>query len=140
MSLEELREVFVQRLLNPVRFDLYGKLYTLVSRLQQNQVVCELWIDGSFVTNKPEPDDIDLSVMIDVADYEKLTEPALQLLDDLVYVEAKYLDVLDAFVCIVHEEGDPRRSEDDPVEYAELWGIEHNKNYLKGFVAVRVTP
>lgn len=102
--------------------------------------MCELWIDGSFVTDKPEPEDIDLSVMIDVLDYDELSDAALQLLDDLIFVEEKYLGVLDTFVCIVHRVGDPRRSEDDPDEYAELWGIEHSKNYLKGYAAVKVMP
>lgn len=47
------------------REQLYLKAEGLIQRLLVLRVPCRVFIDGSFLTKKPEPDDIDLVVSID---------------------------------------------------------------------------
>lgn len=135
-----LREQFVRPFNNDRRRQLFFNLTTLLSKLNEYAVACEVWIDGSFLTQKPEPNDIDLSVMVDVDVYDVLSDEGKLLLDELSFPPEKYLGCVDGFVCIVYPIGDPRRRDDPPEDWAKQWAIEHNERYLKGFVVLRVEP
>ena len=55
------------------RAKLFKSLESLVSELDNEAASCELWIDGSFLTKKAEPEDIDLTIVIDEAELNSLS-------------------------------------------------------------------
>jgi hypothetical protein len=120
------------------RFDLYLALNSLVAELTRCGVLCEIWFDGSFVTRKQEPNDIDLSIMIHFENYDKLGEEGKELLDKITFPDVKYLECLDCFLCIIYPKGDPRRLDDPPEDWSRMWSFEHNERYLKGFGIMQV--
>jgi len=58
----------------------------------------EIWVDGSYTTQKPEPDDIDILLVIDYAALMKIPEEQLKTVSPLLnrgFVKANYdIDVL----------------------------------------------
>ena len=66
MSLSEVRQLCVDRFpLSASRADLMAGLETVVSRLVTAGIVGDLWIDGSFITEKINPKDTDILLHID---------------------------------------------------------------------------
>lgn len=64
MSLDRLGDLVVAPFRRPARrFHLLNRFRALVSVLREMEVPIELWLDGSFVTCKPEPEDIDVVVL-----------------------------------------------------------------------------
>jgi hypothetical protein len=57
------------------------RLRTLVSRLSGEGIEGDLWIDGSFVTEKIEPRDIDIALEVSEAFLSKATPSQSALLD-----------------------------------------------------------
>ena len=137
-TLEELRKLCVHDINSIQRHNLFAALHTLVTRLTRLEVACELWVDGSYLTEKFEPEDIDLCVVVHHAIYENLSSEAKLLLDDVANPECKYLGCLDAYVCVDYPADHPFRAIDPVEEYAEQWSIEHNERHLKGFARVKV--
>lgn len=140
LTIEEVRFRLAPTGADEVRTTMYLSLYTLYKRLLDSGVKCEMWIDGSYVTKKPSPDDIDLSVMLHEDEYREASDAAKRLLDDITYSEDRYLGCLDAFVCIFGDKGAEDYELDDPLDWAQLWGKDHSERYLKGFVIVEVCP
>jgi hypothetical protein len=56
---------------------LMGKLERFIDQLRRDVVVCDLWIDGSFISEKIDPEDIDLTFVVHGDVYDQLT-PDLQ--------------------------------------------------------------
>ena len=138
VDLSRIRNEFVEPFNNLRRFNLFGALNSLVRNLERLSIRCELWIDGSFLTEKIEPDDIDLSIMIEAEDFDRLDEEAKEFLEQIEYSDEKYLGCLDSFLCIVYPKGDPRRKDDPPEDWARQWSLERNERYLKGFAVMRI--
>jgi len=55
------------------RLQLIAGLRAFVSALKQMELTFEIWIDGSFTTSKPDPNDIDLVIFADDAAVDELT-------------------------------------------------------------------
>ena len=65
MTLERLRDLTVAPLsASQRRTTLFSALDALVTNLILLSIPCELWINGSFLTEKLEPDDIELWFVI----------------------------------------------------------------------------
>lgn len=138
LSLNELRSLCVRPGCDTRRFDVYAALYGLLKRLERLGVVCEAWVDGSFVTAKGVPEDVDVSIMVENDVYTGLSSEAKEFLQELSSLEDKYERYVDPYVCIIHPKGTVERSIDPPEDYAQLWGKEHNERHLKGFVVLEV--
>lgn len=65
LSMSDLETLCCRQVSSPRRQMLFDNLSIFISILQRLGVTGEIWIDGSFLTEKPEPDDIDLVVVID---------------------------------------------------------------------------
>ncbi|MDB5665255.1 hypothetical protein, partial [Cypionkella sp.] len=137
LDLDTIRELLVSPFKSTRRFDLYSALFALSKELNTCNVRCELWLDGSFITQKPEPDDIDLSIMVDANEFDILEENGKALLEKIQFSDEKYLGCLDSYLCIIYPKGDPRRKDDPPEDWAKQWSLEHNERYLKGFGVMR---
>lgn len=62
-TLGELWELCVERFTErSTRFLLMRRLQQVVHALEDEHIPAEIWVDGSFLTQKPEPNDVDIVV------------------------------------------------------------------------------
>lgn len=62
---------------------LWANLMEVVDRLAQVGLKCDIWLDGSFLTEKIDPDDVDFVVDVPAGQYDKLTFAQESILSDL---------------------------------------------------------
>ena len=75
-SIEEIESVFGRFQSSDCRMNLTKKLKAYVDELKKNGIGVELIIDGSYVTNKEEPGDIDLILVLSEGfDYAAAVKP-----------------------------------------------------------------
>lgn len=118
------------------RAGLFAALEQLSQRLQRADIRCEIWLDGSFITQKVNPADVDLSVRVDLDVVEQLSVEQDLLLQD---VAAGTIPSLDSYVFVAYPVGHPRRStpEDRWPYWAEWWGVDR-AGWLKGTAVLRL--
>jgi hypothetical protein len=119
-------------------------LEKFVSAFIQANLPCEMLIDGSFLTENPSPDDVDVAVELDLEISHSLTPSQ----DRLVYAvnEENYIDGIDGFVYVRYPLGHEFYGCDrvlggflDPgVSWAELYQMQHSGSWLKGVAVHRV--
>ncbi|MHA6685360.1 DUF6932 family protein [Mesorhizobium sp. A556] len=120
------------------REQLYLGLEELVQRFLRVKIPCEFWIDGSFLTEKEEPSDIDVSIFIDLDVREQLTpeqEDLIEKANDIGYING-----VDSFVFVVYPRGhDLFHTElDEGHDWGRQYGLENSEFWLKGFVVMRL--
>lgn len=139
MSLSELKALTVTAFPSSTeRPRMFAELERLAGDIEARQLVGELWVDGSFLTQKisPEPDDIDVSFMIDIANLEDRDPDAKQFVMHTLNAGKQYSHLLDTYICISFPRGDPRRGQYTPDYWAQKWGVGWD-DYLKGFAVVK---
>lgn len=117
---------------------LYCNYIQLLEQLKQinHQVYCfsEVWIDGSFTTEKPEPDDIDILLVLDFNALNSLPETLKPLVSTLLnreYVKLNYnIDVL------LLPENHPEMDYQERRSYWRGWFGFDRKENPKGLVRV----
>jgi hypothetical protein len=62
---------------------LWPHMLWLVAQLRARWLPCTLWVDGSFMTEKIDPDDIDLVLEFDIRALSNVTPDQRQFLEDL---------------------------------------------------------
>lgn len=73
MTLSDLKSVFVDPFENVARREnLLNRFEAFITRLKDVPINMEVWIDGSFATKKEHPGDIDLVVVYDPEEVNKL--------------------------------------------------------------------
>jgi hypothetical protein len=92
-------------------------------------------LDGSFLTEKPNPDDADVKVYIDVDAHDNLTDEQHALCIEMN--EKDYILGVDSTVFVTY----PRGHECfgcalDPRNQGEDYGIEHSETWLKGYIVL----
>ena len=68
---------------NDQRKQLINRLNAYISEFLYLNLNAELWIDGSFTTHKPEPQDIDVVFLLDESEINGLDEKKQKLFKDL---------------------------------------------------------
>jgi hypothetical protein len=137
-SIGDLRKLCVEGFGNKARRELlFSELERLVAYLLQSQLICELWVDGSFVCTKDEPDDIDLSVAFMVSDMELLPDAVTKDLIARLNGGRKFSGLLDTYLCPRFPKDDPRRQADNEDYWSDKWG-KGRDNWLKGFAVVGI--
>lgn len=116
---------------------IFAEFERLVAFLTSAKVCCELRTDGSFLTEKNDPDDIDLSFSA-WADHLDTLDPNLRnfLFRNLNGNKA-YSPVLDTYICVRFSRDDPRRAADKTDYWAQKWGVGWD-SYLKGYAAIKL--
>lgn len=89
-TLKEIRERFCSIDDKEIRCTLFKKLESYVKELKKYNIPCELIVDGSFVTNKIEPSDIDLLIAVPFDWEPKECENDCFMLINDDYVKIKY--------------------------------------------------
>ncbi len=120
------------------RSHLFLHLEQLVQDLLLREIRCELWIDGSFLTEKPEPSDIDVIVKFDYDVTLNFTSEQQEFVAKLE--EGSYNERIDSFTFTQiprgHQEFD--EGEIDRTGWAKLLNVEHGGYWLKGVAVIRL--
>lgn len=142
LTLEAFEALTVQRFSGAVpRRNLYYKVEELVQQFLVAGIPCEFWIDGSFVTEKPEPDDVDIAIKIMDDVTSNLSDNQRHLVYEISGKDV-YIQGLDIFVFtgywIGHEfygtdvdDGHSRTTQ----TYGQLYGKDMD-DWLKGIVVL----
>ncbi len=70
MRVEELERIAVQRFPNSVtRGRIMENLTSIIQLINQKSIPGDIWIDGSFLTEKLNPDDVDLILIVSETNY-----------------------------------------------------------------------
>ena len=108
-----------------------------MAKYEAEGIPCDIWVDGSFVSSRLEPNDIDLLVQIDADVAERLNEDQMLLIDN---TDMGAYDGLDSFVDTVYPRGHELadKLEDDDRSWGKLFGVGHDDRLLKGIAILRV--
>lgn len=116
---------------------LFQELSRLHSDLEAANVVCELWIDGSFLTEKIDPNDIDLTFSCFASDFDNLDQVLRNDIMTILNGGKQYSKQLDTYICFRFLRTDPRSMADNTNYWSEKWGIGWD-DYLTGFVVIKL--
>jgi hypothetical protein len=136
MTLAQLERMCVHSFnYRPSREALFVNLERFVQDFLLAKLPCEIWVDGSFLTEKPDPQDVDVVAILDAEVAEALT-PAQRVLVDTAN-EPDYLPGIDSFVDTLYPHGHPMIVDDDRT-WGEQYGLENGDQWLKGFAVLRL--
>lgn len=136
MSIPELRSLCVDSFpSSKTRVDIMHGLAKVVSALEEAELFGELWIDGSFLTEKVDPRDVDLSLRISSEAYEHGTEKQRAAID---WVSSNLRSQLkcDSYVFMEYAADDPLfwHGEYMYSYWMRQWGFSRDERTMKGFV------
>ncbi len=99
---------------------------------------CEVWIDGSFLTEEENPADVDFSFHVDVSVMSVPTDEMRFILDR--FDDGACPGALDGFVCTSYPRGHERFGTqlDGATEWAEHWGVSYDSKWCKGIAVLRL--
>lgn len=81
ISLSELKKLTVEAFpLSTRRNAIFNGLETIISALNRLAIPAEVWVDGSFLTKKIDPEDCDLVVRLDAGFVESCSDEQYQIL------------------------------------------------------------
>lgn len=118
---------------------LFLHLEQVVQELLTAGIACEVWIDGSFLTEKDEPNDLDVTIILDADVPDILNEIQLGLIQTLQ--EGQFSERVDSFVFVKKLRDDPDFGDElaDPAySWGEQYGLECGEAWLKGFAVLRL--
>ena len=144
MSLEQLQRLCVRNYGDAggsiswqTRFQLFTSLEQLVQALLVARIRCDVFVNGSFLTKKAVPGDVDVIVTVEKAIYETLSDEQMQVFDSINdNAFAPNVDGL-AFVAYPREHEHHGFGLDGSVQI-EGYGVEHSGEWLKGFAVLRL--
>ncbi|MBW5437444.1 hypothetical protein FXB41_22610 [Bradyrhizobium canariense] len=138
IGLDEFKALAVARFSTSVRRPLmFTELERLVADLIALNLTCELWVDGSFLTEKPEPDDIDLTFAAWAQSFDLVHPAVQQVVINSLNGGNKYSPLLHTFICFRFLREDPRRAADKTDYWTEKWGVGWD-DHLKGYVVLKL--
>jgi hypothetical protein len=107
MSLAELKRLCVDNFpLSTTRPKIMEGIEKLIKELRMNSIEGEVWIDGSFVTEKMDPEDVDLVLRLPAQFYENATERQRKAVDWLA-ANLKNTHSCDSYLCMEWPEDHP---------------------------------
>ena len=107
MSIGVLRQQCVDRFpLSKTRSKIMAGLTEVIERLIQYRVVGELWVDGSFLTEKINPGDVDIVLRVQSSVYDNGTREQRRVVD-WIGGNLKECDLCDSYVFYEFPKDDP---------------------------------
>jgi hypothetical protein len=138
MGIDSLKLITVSRFPASTRRPLiFAEIAKLVRHLESQSVICELWIDGSFLTEKVEPCDADLTFSAFVIDLELLDNNIKQWILSTLNGGNKFSPFLDTYICVRFLQDDSRRGADTTDYWAEKWGVGWDY-HLTGYAVIKL--
>lgn len=97
---------------------------SVFSKLWRAEAVGELWIDGSFLTEKIDPADVDVVFRVDGPSYDLLPQPEREAIE-IIVGEAKAMHRCHTFLIPGYPDGHPQYwySEYSYVYWMKQWGF-----------------
>jgi hypothetical protein len=139
MSLQEIEALCVQPFGGTSRArreKLFYALEDVVQVLLASHIRCDVFVDGSFFTEKPEPADVDVIVAMDFSAFDALDEAQHQVIEALNTTQNSLVDSL-AVTTFPHDH--PYRGYGlDGESMIDGYGLEHSEVYLKGYAVLKV--
>ena len=116
---------------------LFYALEDFIQRILISKIRCDAFIDGSFMTKKPQPDDVDVVVSTELCVFEKLSEDQMQLLEEIN--KPGFVTGVDSIALTTYPRGHSHFGAAlDLGNAGELYGLEHGKVWLKGYAVIRL--
>jgi hypothetical protein len=97
--------------LSTTRNKIMAGLHAVTKRIAKAGITGEVWLDGSFVTEKMDPSDSDIVVMVPAEFYDAGTEEQRSVIEWLISNEnePKQLYACDAYVHLRYRDGSPEK-------------------------------
>jgi hypothetical protein len=111
---------------------IFARFLVLLETLRSIGLSCEAWLDGSFLTEKTDPDDIDIALLTDNAILGRLSLPAL---DTFNYLIDNHADTKARYLCDLYSIN--RDDFNDRVYWRGLFGFTRIDE-PKGFVRLQI--
>ena len=106
MTLEQIRELCVTPFpKSTTRSQIMRGLENLIRALSNKQIVADVWVDGSFLTQKINPKDSDIVVIVPNEFFEKATPKQRSTLKWVGGTGPKKLFLCDSYVEVQYPEG-----------------------------------
>jgi hypothetical protein len=143
MSAADLKKLVVDDFpLSERREALWNNFIAIAEHLKKLQIRCEIWVDGSFLTKKIDPDDVDFVVDIPVAILDTATPGQSDLLKKLSAMAFSSNEKLHSFV--MFDAPAIHKGHVKSVELHNQWekdfGFSYAKKEPKGIAVLKVTP
>ena len=140
-DLREVRRVFVQesdnRILQQQRYDAWLRHREALSRIAP---VLGQWLDGSFVTSKPDPGDVDVVTFLDGPEFDALPRWRQDLIVQLLQGhDTRDRWGVDSFAVLVYPSGHPGEAQSVRTEEYWSWMWSRSRTHphrRKGYVEV----
>lgn len=111
LTVEDVEQVCVDQFpLSTIRGSIFSGLVTFIQTLSAAQIAGELWVDGSYLTEKINPKDIDLILRVDGALYNSGTPEQRQAID-WVIANQKLTLKCDSYALFEYPTGHPLHDE-----------------------------
>jgi hypothetical protein len=141
---QELHEMLVVAFpLSTRRAALWQNLLWLVDELKSRGIKCRLWLDGSYLTKKIDPDDIDLIVEVSIDKLQNATPKQQELLEALSQLryhdEPKKLHTFVIFTAPIGHVARPQ-AEKLNARWTNDFGYSLVKREPKGIALMEVAP
>ena len=140
MTLDEVRRVCVRGFpLSRTRSDIMDGLEEIFNTLQNADVKGVLWIDGSFTTNKIDPEDVDILLCVDASLYDAGSSELKGAIDQLDQHLVKASHHCDSYVLREYPTGHKLADEAvwDRAYWHKQFGFSRQDEY-KGIVTVTI--
>ncbi len=137
MTLSEIEKLCVLRFeLRATRERLYYALEEVVQALLRLRIPCEILCNGSFLTERVDPGDVDIVVRLDSDVAEVLNVEQNELIDALGL--PRFAAGIDSFVDVVLPRDHPQYGFDESISWEAHYGLEHSERWLKGVAVLRL--
>ncbi|MDF1601465.1 hypothetical protein PZ895_17035 [Mesorhizobium sp. YIM 152430] len=118
-------------------------LFTLFEEFLQAVLVsgipCEIWIDGSWLTTKPEPRDLDVTLIVEADTAQRLNADQQAFMHTVS--EGAFAQDVDCFAYARLDREHPDFGDaylDPAYDWGCQYGLESGEQWLKGFVVLKV--
>jgi hypothetical protein len=132
-SLDEVRNICVDSFVKKERREiLFGKFLDFLAFFSQTGLQAELWIDGSFLSEKPEPGDIDLVFLVERSDVKAQPIAIQAILYDIFTVgnDMKYRFDCDVYFAY--------KDDINRIKYWEDWFGKDRTGRQKGIISIQI--
>lgn len=134
----ELRKLCVDRFpLSNTRERIMQGLEEIIRRLRAKGIVGELWVNGSFLTEKINPADVDAVLFINETFLENATT---EQVEEIGWVNSNLKDSLccDSYVSIEYPQSHPQHPQGEywRAYWTRQWGFDREDNPVKGIAVV----
>jgi hypothetical protein len=143
MSADELKAIVVDAFpLSKGRAELWENFLALVDQLRQAHLSGQIWVDGSFLTEKIEPRDVDFVFDVPIQEIENANPTQLALLEKLAKRGFRVPEKLHSFIMHTAPAAHTKFSESERLhtQWKKDFGLSYVKKEPKGIAVIEVQP